>query len=288
MLPPPPGPGARAFASRASRPGSRPTRFRCATARTRISARVFARARVPRGLAGFRQLQGKELSYNNLTDADGAWRLVHDLPSPGVAIVKHGGPCGAGLGGGGRRLRARSRLRPGLGVRRRHRLLAAVDGRPPRGSPSCLPRWWWLPGSATGHARCSPPRENLRVLLPPPPVGRQPRLRAVDGGLLVQTPDEGWDEEWRAVTERAPTEDESAAMRLAWRVAKHAPSNAVVVASADATVAIGAGQPSRVDSCRIAVEKARAAGLPLPARRPAATRSFLSRTASKPSLAAAA
>lgn len=106
-------------------------------------------------------------------------------------------------------------------------------------------------------------KKNLRVLVAPPPAGRQPRLRVVDGGLLVQTPDEGWDEEWRVVTERAPTPEGACAMQLALRVAKHAPSNAVVVASADATVGIGAGQPSRVDSCRIAVEKARAAGLSL-------------------------
>jgi phosphoribosylaminoimidazolecarboxamide formyltransferase/IMP cyclohydrolase len=101
------------------------------------------------------------------------------------------------------------------------------------------------------------------VLVAPPPMGAQPRLRVIDGGLLVQTPDEGWEEEWRTVTERPPGQDELAAMRLAWRVAKHAPSNAVVAASGTATVGIGAGQPSRVDSCRIAVEKARAAGLSL-------------------------
>jgi phosphoribosylaminoimidazolecarboxamide formyltransferase/IMP cyclohydrolase len=115
-----------------------------------------------------------------------------------------------------------------------------------------------------GEARkVSSAKKNLRVLLAPPPVGSTPRLRVVDGGLLVQTADEGWQEEWRVVTRRAPSEEESAALALAWRVVKHAPSNAVVAASATATIGIGAGQPSRVDSCRIAVEKARSAGLSL-------------------------
>ncbi len=99
------------------------------------------------------------------------------------------------------------------------------------------------------------------MLIAPPPADATPRLRVIDGGLLVQGPDVGWDEEWRVATGRAPSEAESRALRLAWRVAKHAPSNAIVVANDRATVGIGGGQPSRVDSCRIAVEKAKAAGL---------------------------
>ncbi len=91
---------------------------------------VFARPSRAGGLGAFVQLQGKELSYNNLMDTDGAWRLVHDLPGPGVAIIKHAGPSGVGLARhGGGRLRASPGLRPGLGVRRRHRVVAADRGR---------------------------------------------------------------------------------------------------------------------------------------------------------------
>jgi phosphoribosylaminoimidazolecarboxamide formyltransferase/IMP cyclohydrolase len=79
----------------------------------------------------------------------------------------------------------------------------------------------------------------------------------------VQSPDEGWGEEWKVVTDRHPATEELQALNLAWRVAKYATSNAVVIANTHATVGIGAGQPSRVDSCRIAVEKARTAGLSL-------------------------
>jgi phosphoribosylaminoimidazolecarboxamide formyltransferase/IMP cyclohydrolase len=225
---------------------------------------VFARLPDPRGLAGFAQLQGKELSFNNLMDADAAWRLAHDLPSPGVAIIKHGGPCGAGLGetaatGYVRALScdpvsafggviASSLPLDEEAATRIAELFAEVVVAPEIGEEA---------------RKVFAAKKNLRVLVAPPPMGAQPRLRVIDGGLLVQTPDEGWEEEWRTVTERAPGQDELAAMGLAWRVAKHAPSNAVVAASGTATVGIGAGQPSRVDSCRIAVEKARAAGLSL-------------------------
>jgi len=225
---------------------------------------VFARPRMARGLAGFRQLQGKELSFNNLMDADAAWRLVHDLPSPGVAIIKHGGPCGAGLGEEAATAYVRAlACDPVSAFGGVIASSLALEEEAAMRITELFAEVVVAPGISDGAREVFAAKKNLRVLVAPPPVGAQPRLRVVDGGLLVQTPDEGWEEEWRPVTERAPTEDESAAMRLAWRVAKHAPSNAVVAASATATVGIGAGQPSRVDSCRIAVEKARAAGLSL-------------------------
>jgi len=225
---------------------------------------VFARPRTPAGLAAFAQLQGKELSYNNLMDADGAWRLAHDLPGPGVVIVKHGGPCGAGLGevpatayvralacdpvsafGG---VIASSLPLDGEAATRIGQLFAEVVVAP----------------AVNQEAReAFLAKKNLRILTAQRPAAPAPRLRVIDGGLLVQSADAGWDESWRVVTERTPSEDERAALTLAWRVAKHAPSNAVVIANATATVGIGAGQPSRVDSCRIAVEKAGAAGLSL-------------------------
>jgi len=225
---------------------------------------VFARPREPRGLAGFRQLQGKELSFNNLMDADAAWRLVHDLPSPGVAIVKHGGPCGAGLGENAATAYVRALACDPVSAF--GGVIASslpLDGEAATRIADLFAEVIVAPEVGEGAGTVFAAKKNLRVLVAPPPAGGQPRLRVVDGGLLVETPDEGWDEEWRVVTERAPTSEGSSAMTLAWRVAKHALSNAVVVASAAATVGIGAGQPSRVDSCRIAVEKARAAGLSL-------------------------
>jgi phosphoribosylaminoimidazolecarboxamide formyltransferase/IMP cyclohydrolase len=225
---------------------------------------VFCSLARPGGLGAFRQLQGKELSYNNLMDTDGAWRLVHDLPEPGVAIIKHAGPSGVGIG---REAAAAFAL------------ALACDPVSAFGGviASSLPVDREAAQRMTGlfaevvvasaideQARAVfAAKKNLRVLLAPPPLPGLPRLRVIDGGLLVQTADEGWDETWRTVTARRPSDDEHAALHLAWRVAKHAPSNAVTIANGTATVGIGAGQPSRVDSCRIAVEKARAAGLPL-------------------------
>lgn len=224
----------------------------------------LARPHQAEGLAGFRQLQGKELSYNNLVDTDAAWRLVHDLGQPGVAIIKHATPSGVGVSpevataymralacdpvsafGG---VIACSRPIDGAAARRMTELFAEVVV---------------APAIAEDARAVFAAKKNLRVLVADGLAGAAPRLRVIDGGLLVQSADDGWDEERRTVTRRAPTPAESEALTLAWRVAKHASSNAIVVANAQATVGIGAGQPSRVDSCRIAVEKARAAGLEL-------------------------
>ena len=225
---------------------------------------VFARPAAARGLAAFEQLQGKELSYNNLMDADGAWRLVHDLPSAGVAIIKHGGPCGAGLGDSAATAYVRALACDPVSAF--GGVIASslpLDEEAAKRIGELFAEVVIAPALDDRARNVFSAKKNLRVLLAPPPVGGTPRLRVVDGGLLVQTADEGWQEDWRAVTRRAPSEEESAALALAWRVAKHAPSNAVVAASATATIGIGAGQPSRVDSCRIAVEKARSAGLSL-------------------------
>ncbi len=224
----------------------------------------LVRAEPPVGLAAFRQLQGKELSYNNLMDADGAWRLVHDLPGTGVAIIKHAAPCGAAVGDDVadtyRRALATDPVSAFGGV------IASslpVNGEAASAIVDLFAEVVIAPAVDDEARRIFAAKKNLRVLEAPPPSSGLLRLRVIDGGLLLQSPDEGWEEEWRVVTRRAPTEAEQRALVLAWRVVKHALSNAVVVANDGATVGIGAGQPSRVDSCRIAVDKARAAGLEL-------------------------
>jgi phosphoribosylaminoimidazolecarboxamide formyltransferase/IMP cyclohydrolase len=225
-------------------------------------AAVFARPVAPAGLAAYRQLQGKELSYNNLMDADGAWRLVHDLPGAGVAIIKHAGPSGAALGAEcaaayGRALACDPVSAFGGVIASTLPIDRAAAERMVELFAEVIVAREITEDARTVLAR----RKNLRVLLAEPPCPGLRRVKVIDGGILVQVPDEGWDEAWRVVTRRAPSEVERAALALAWRVAKHAASNAIVVADGGATVGIGAGQPSRVDSCRIAIEKARAAGL---------------------------
>lgn len=225
---------------------------------------VFARPDKAAGLAAFEQLQGKELSYNNLMDADAAWRLVHDLPGPGVVIVKHGGPCGAGLGEQAATAYVRAvACDPVSAFGGVIACSQPVDAEAATRIVELFAEVVIAPGVDADARRAFAAKKNLRVLIAPRPAAPGHGLRVIDGGLLVQSADVGWDEHWRVVSERAPTEEETLAMGLAWRVAKHARSNAVVVANATATVGIGAGQPSRVDSCRIAVEKAGAAGLSL-------------------------
>ncbi|MGE5236092.1 MAG: bifunctional phosphoribosylaminoimidazolecarboxamide formyltransferase/IMP cyclohydrolase [Acidobacteriota bacterium] len=227
-------------------------------------AAVFVRSRHPGGLGAFRQLQGKELSYNNLMDTDGAWRLVHDLPGVGVAIVKHAGPAGVGLGADA--ATAYTRALACDPVSAFGGVIASslpIDVDAARRIVELFAEVVVASEIDDEARRVFAAKKNLRVLLAPRPATGLPRLRVLDGGLLAQTPDEGWDESWRTVTRRSPSDDESAALTLAWRVAKHAPSNAIVIASSSATLGVGAGQPSRVDSCRIAVEKARAANLSL-------------------------
>ena len=223
---------------------------------------VLVRGRPARGLAGFEQLQGKELSYNNLMDADGAWRLAHDLPGPGVAIVKHAGPCGVGLGGDAATAYLRAlKCDPVSAFGGVIASTLPVDRAAAEHIVELFAEVVVATAIDPGARGVFASRKNLRVLLAPPVAPGLPRIRVIDGGLLVQSPDEAWDETWQTVTERAPSPEERTALELAWRVAKHATSNAVVLADAEGSVGIGAGQPSRVDSCRIAVEKARAAGL---------------------------
>ena len=216
------------------------------------------------GLAAFQQLQGKELSYNNLMDADGAWRLVHDLPAPGVAIIKHAGPSGVGLGEDAlSAYQAALRCDPVSAFGGVIASTLPVDGAAARAMTELFAEVVVALEIDPAAREVFAAKKNLRVLLAPPPAAPAPRLRVIDGGLLVQTADAGWDETWRVVTRRAPTPEEERALTLAWRVAKHTPSNAIVLASGQATLGVGGGQPSRVDSCRIAVAKARTAGLEL-------------------------
>ena len=225
---------------------------------------VLVRSRPPRGLAAFEQLQGKELSYNNLMDADGAWRLAHDLPGAGVAIVKHAGPCGVGLGSDAATAYLRAlKCDPVSAFGGVIASTLPLDGPAAEHIVELFAEVVVATGIDGAAREVFASRKNLRVLVAPPVAPGLPRMRVIDGGLLVQSPDEGWDETWETVTERAPSGDERRALTLAWRVAKHATSNAVVLADAEGSVGVGAGQPSRVDSCRIAVEKARAAGLPV-------------------------
>ncbi|MGQ9496168.1 MAG: bifunctional phosphoribosylaminoimidazolecarboxamide formyltransferase/IMP cyclohydrolase [Thermoanaerobaculaceae bacterium] len=221
----------------------------------------FLRPKQPQGLAGFVKLQGKELSYNNIMDADAAWRAVWDLPSPGVVIVKHASPCGAALGAtASEAYRSAFACDPISAFGGVIAFSLPVDEGAAAAVNEQFAEVVLAPAYTPEAEALLAKKKNLRVLKAPRPQMGLPRLRVVDGGLLVQEPDEGFPEKFQVVTRRFPSLEEKRAGELAWRVAKHTISNACVVAQEGQTLGIGGGQPSRVDACRLAVERAASFG----------------------------
>jgi phosphoribosylaminoimidazolecarboxamide formyltransferase/IMP cyclohydrolase len=226
------------------------------------------------GIATARQVQGKELSFNNLNDTDAAFECVAEFDAPAIVIVKHANPCGVATGGSlpeawDLALRCDPVSAFGGIVAMNRTLDEATASR-----IAVLFTEVIVAPDATQAARAIlARRKNLRLLLTgglPDPAEGGLSIRSVAGGFLAQSRDDGriGAGDLRVVTRRAPTEAELADLRFAFRVCKHVKSNAIVYAKAGATVGIGAGQMSRVDSARIAAwkaeEAARAAGLGAP------------------------
>ncbi len=217
------------------------------------------------GVATMRQLQGKQLSYNNVNDTDAAFELVAEFDparTAAVAIIKHANPCGVAEG---RTLleayEKALRCDPVSAFGGIVALNQTLDADAARAIVEIFTEVIIAP-DATDEARAIvAAKKNLRLLITgglPDPRSKGKIVRSVAGGLLVQDRDHAVvdDMELRVVTKRAPTEPELADLRFAFRVAKHVKSNAIVYAKAGATVGIGAGQMSRVDSSRIAAWKA--------------------------------
>jgi phosphoribosylaminoimidazolecarboxamide formyltransferase / IMP cyclohydrolase len=229
------------------------------------SAALYLTAEPRPGVAGARQVQGKELSYNNINDTDAAYELVAEFDpaaSAAVAIIKHANPCGVALAPtlleAYEKALACDPVSAFGGVIALNRRL---DGPSARRIVELFTEAIIAPDADDEALAIVAARRNLRLLiagaLPDPGV---PTLgvRSVAGGLLVQDRDNGAleDEALKVVTKRAPTQAEMADLRFAWRVAKHVKSNAIVYARDSATVGVGAGQMSRVDSARLAARKA--------------------------------
>jgi phosphoribosylaminoimidazolecarboxamide formyltransferase/IMP cyclohydrolase len=218
--------------------------------------------RAPEGLAAAKQLQGKELSYNNLVDLEAARGLVAEFKNPAAVIIKHNNPCGTAeqetLLEAYLRALACDPVSAFGGVLAFNRVVdAATAEQVAKLFVECIA----APGFADDAREILAVKKNLR-LLELPAGGLEPerelQLKRVLGGMLVQQPDLGEinDDELRTATKRAPTAPEMRTMRFAWKVAKHVKSNAIVFAKDGATLGVGAGQMSRVDSVRIAVMKA--------------------------------
>jgi phosphoribosylaminoimidazolecarboxamide formyltransferase/IMP cyclohydrolase len=227
-------------------------------------AALYRDPRAGGGIAGAEHLHGKELSYNNLMDLQAAWELVQEWAEPVVAIVKHTNPCGVATAAdlATAYLRARdtdpvSAYGGIIGVNR------PLDAPTAREIAATFVEAIAAPGYEAEALALLRAKKGLRLLAVPTSGPGAPglELRRVSGGLLVQEPD-GVDLDpaaLRVVTRRDPDASERRALRFAWRVAKHVKSNAIVLATEGATVGIGAGQMSRVDSVRLACQKARRA-----------------------------
>jgi phosphoribosylaminoimidazolecarboxamide formyltransferase/IMP cyclohydrolase len=231
-------------------------------------AAVYVEPGTPPGVVQARQLHGASISFNNLLDADAAWRAVCDFEAPTVAVIKHTNPCGlashdslpvayeralsgdpiSAFGGivacnrgvDGELARAmRASVSPSSGQRMRYDIIVA-----PAFSDealAALTRW-----------------RDVRILEAPPLATPGYDLRRVSGGFLLQKPDTRPDEslELKVVSKRAPSDDELADLLFAWRACKHVKSNAIVLAKDRTMLGMGAGQPNRVTSVRLAVERA--------------------------------
>jgi phosphoribosylaminoimidazolecarboxamide formyltransferase/IMP cyclohydrolase len=218
------------------------------------------------GVATARQLQGRELSYNNYADADAAFELVAEFAAPAVAIIKHANPCGAAIGATLReawdKALACDRVSAFGGIVALNRPLDAATA---EAIARLLIEVVIAPGAEEAARTLLARRTGLRLLVTggmPDPAASGRSLRSLAGGMLVQERDHisVVQDALRVVTRRAPTEAEIADLLFAMRVAKHVKSNAIVFARGGATVSIGAGQMSRVDSVKIAAAKAAEAG----------------------------
>ncbi len=217
------------------------------------------------GVATATQLQGKELSYNNINDTDAAFELVAEFASdagPACAIIKHANPCGVATGSSLTEAYARAfdcdRTSAFGGIVALNRPL---DGATATEIAKIFTEVVIAPGADDEAREIFAAKKNLRLLVTdglPDPRSASLTYRQVSGGMLVQDRDSGFvsRDDLKVVTKRAPSEQELDDLLFAWTVARHVKSNAIVYAKGGQTVGVGAGQMSRLDSALIAAAKA--------------------------------
>jgi len=230
------------------------------------TAAFYAGAETRAGVASARQVQGKELSYNNIADTDAAFECAAEFDpkrTAAVVIVKHANPCGVAEGrnllDAYKKALACDPVSAFGGIVALNR---ALDAESASAIAEIFTEVIVAPDATEDAVRLVAAKKNLRLLLTgglPDPRARGLTFRSVAGGMLVQGRDNSMvdDLDLKVVTRRKPTPEELSDLKFAFRVAKHVKSNAIVYARDGATVGIGAGQMSRVDSARIAALKAR-------------------------------
>jgi phosphoribosylaminoimidazolecarboxamide formyltransferase/IMP cyclohydrolase len=210
------------------------------------------------GVAGAKQLQGKELSFNNLVDLDACWELAQEFDEPAVIIVKHTNPCGAATGA--TVLEAYQKALAAdpvsafggvIGINR------PVDGEAAEEITKLFVEAIAAPAFTAEARERFAAKKNLR-LVEVHAAPQRPVVKHVSGGLLIQDADTGRiaESELKIVTQRPPSDEEMRSLLFAWRVSKHVKSNAIVYAKDGQTIGVGAGQMSRVDAARFGAMKA--------------------------------
>jgi phosphoribosylaminoimidazolecarboxamide formyltransferase / IMP cyclohydrolase len=221
----------------------------------------------PGTLANYRQLQGKELSYNNIADADACWECLKSFDQPACVIVKHANPCGVAIGADcGDAYRKAFATDPTSAFGGIIAFNRELDGAAAEQVTKQFVEVLIAPAFSEAARQAFAGRQNVRLLqIPLAPGANRFEMKRVGGGLLVQSPDDhrlviG---DLEVVTAKAPTAQQFDDLLFAWRVAKFVKSNAIVFCGRGQTLGVGAGQMSRVDSARIATIKADMAKLSL-------------------------
>jgi phosphoribosylaminoimidazolecarboxamide formyltransferase/IMP cyclohydrolase len=232
------------------------------------AAGLYVERDVPRaGLAAAAPLQGKPLSYNNLLDADAAWSAVGGLgDAPACVIIKHTNPCGAARGRSPAEAYTKAlACDPTSAFGGILAFNRDLDGTTAEAVARQFAEVILAPGFSAEAREVFAAKKNLRLIAPGTPAPGRFELRRVDGGWLVQQPDAlAWDRSaMQVVTKRAPDEREWRDLAFCWAVVAAVRSNAIVLARDEATIGVGAGQMSRVDSSKIATRKAAEQGLDL-------------------------
>ena len=225
-------------------------------------AALYAYPAGPVGLTQAEQLHGKEMSYNNYTDGDAAYRAAYDFAEPAVAIIKHANPCGIAVA---------------ADVAEAHRLAHACDPVSAFGGVIATNREVSVelagqvaeifteviiaPGYAEGAVEVLSRKKNLRILVAPPYTHRARQLQPISGGALLQAPDRidapgDSPANWQLVAGAPADAATLADLEFAWRACRAVKSNAILLAAGGASVGVGMGQVNRVDSCKLAVERA--------------------------------
>jgi phosphoribosylaminoimidazolecarboxamide formyltransferase/IMP cyclohydrolase len=226
------------------------------------AAALYANHDGAAGLAQAQQVHGKEMSFNNYTDGDAAWRAAHDFAAPAVAIIKHANPCGIAIG---------------TDIALAHRKAHECDSVSAYGGVIAANREVSVemaeqvaeifteviiaPGYADGAVEILAKKKNLRILVATPPSRTGVEMRPISGGLLLQQRDvldaDGDDpSNWRLVAGEAADIATLTDLEFAWRACRAVKSNAILLAVAGASVGVGMGQVNRVDSAHLAVQRA--------------------------------